>query len=53
MDRSTSSTLIFTPLPWPKYHRGNEKDFDDVVRMIQTGLIGITVVESYSGTDPS
>ena len=28
-------------------HRGNEKDFDDVVRMVQTGLISITVLESY------
>ncbi len=37
----------FYSIALAKVHRGNEKDFDDVVRMVQTGLISITVLESY------
>ena len=37
----------FYSIALAKVHRGNEKDFDDVVRMVQTGLISITALESY------
>ena len=30
-----------------KVHRGNEKDFDDVVHMVQTELISLSMLESY------
>ena len=37
----------FYSIALAKIHRGNEKDFDDVVRMIETGLISITALASY------
>lgn len=37
----------FYSIALAKIHRGNEKDFDDVMRMIQTRLISITALESY------
>jgi len=37
----------FYSIALAKVHRGNEKDFDDVLRMVQTGLISVTALESY------
>jgi len=37
----------FYSIALAKVHRGNEKDFDDVVRMVQTSLISVIALESY------
>jgi hypothetical protein len=37
----------FYSMALAKIHRGNEKDFDDVVRMVQAGLVDMTALEMY------
>jgi hypothetical protein len=37
----------FYSMALAKIHRGNEKDFDDVVRMIETGLVDLSVLAAY------
>lgn len=37
----------FYSIALAKIHRGNEKDFDDVVRMVESGLIELAVLASY------
>ena len=37
----------FYSIALAKVHRGNEKDFDDVVRMVKTELISLSTLEAY------
>ncbi|HHY58733.1 MAG TPA: hypothetical protein GYA08_25245 [Chloroflexi bacterium] len=37
----------FYSIALAKIHRGNEKDFDDVMHMVETGLIDLAVLSSY------
>jgi hypothetical protein len=37
----------FYSMALAKIHRGNEKDFDDVMRMVETGLINLVALASY------
>lgn len=36
----------FISIALAKIHRGNEKDFDDVARMVQAGLVDLSALES-------